>query len=80
MSGCSIKILTSFRCYSSLGAVDGLHERFFLAALNTAVVFVGDKLFTKALITLTLVVKTLVKIFLFLLMTLALLWVRDQQV
>ena len=54
MSGCSIKLLTFSRCCSSLGPVAGLHESFFLAALNTVVFFVGDKLFTKALITLTL--------------------------
>ena len=54
MSGCSIKLLTFSHCCSSLGPVAGLHESFFLAALNTVVFFVGDKLFTKALITLTL--------------------------
>ena len=54
MSGCSIKLLTFSHCCSSLGPVAGLHESFFLAALNTVVFFVSDKLFTKALITLTL--------------------------
>ena len=53
MSGCSIKLLTFSHCCSSLGPVAGLHESFFLAALNTVVFFVGDKLFTKE-ITLTL--------------------------
>ena len=53
MSGCSIK-LTFSHCCSSLGPVAGLHESFFLAAVNTVVFFVGDKLFTKALINLTL--------------------------
>ena len=54
MSGCSIKLLTFSHCCSSLGPVAGPHESFFLAALNPVVFFVCDKLFTKALITLTL--------------------------
>ena len=54
MSGRSIKLLTFSHCCSSIGSDAGLCESFFFAALNTVVFFVGGKLFTKALITLTL--------------------------
>ena len=80
MSGCFIKLLTFSRCCSSIGPVAGLHESFFLAALNTVVFFVGDKLFTKALITLTLSDEDFGKDLLVFANDLDTVAVRDQQV